>query len=51
MLDDNGEPPQSTPTKDALAALVFAKSAPLPRNPTTGRLTLATAALHRKPTP
>lgn len=45
LLDEDGEALPSTPTKDALAALVHAKS----RNAKTGRFILAKATLRRKP--
>ena len=48
LLDDNGDPLPSDPTNDALAALIYAKSTGVKRNPATGRLTLATATLRRK---
>lgn len=48
-IGDKGEPLPSTPTKDALIALVYAKSLGAQRNPVTGRLLLATATLRRKP--
>ncbi|MCX7380763.1 MAG: hypothetical protein NT133_04920 [Alphaproteobacteria bacterium] len=47
LLDADGDPLPSTPTKDALAALVYAKS----RNAKTGRFILASATLRRKPAP
>ncbi len=47
LLDEEGEALPSTPTKDALAALVYAKT----RNAKTGRFILATASLRRKPAP